>query len=105
MRLTSDYIKRAAKILTYIGLFWSISAPWAIAQVTVPGATSLSVLPAPTPSAPTPEPEVAPPTLTLLPQLQNTFPDRVSTCLQRGSASGLTLGSLDQFTAQCVNSN
>jgi len=104
MRLASDHIKRAAKILTCIGLFWSISAPGAIAQVVVPGATSLSVLPAPTPSAPTPPIEV-PQTLTLLPQLHNTFPDKVNACLQRGSASGLTLGSLDQFTAQCVNNN
>jgi hypothetical protein len=93
-----------AKILVCAALF-AACGQQAIAQVVVPGINAPPLVhfpsaPIQVPSIPqagvTPQPNLAP-----LPQ--NTFSDRVSTCLQTGAASGLTGATLNAYTGQCAN--
>jgi hypothetical protein len=94
-----------ARMLICAALVGAMSAQEAIAQVVVPGINAPPLV-----SFPSPPIQVPPiPQVGVLPQQnyeplpQNTFSDRVSACVQRGGASGLTGATLDSYTSQCAN--
>jgi hypothetical protein len=94
-----------AKMLICAALVGATSGQEATAQVVVPGinAPPLVAFPSPPIQVP-PIPQVSvPPRQNYAPLPQNTFSDRVSACVQRGGASGLTGATLDEYTSQCAN--
>jgi hypothetical protein len=96
---------RVAKMLFCTGLCWTACTAEAMAQVIVPGINAPPAIPAPSPSIQVPPiPQLGvPPQPTTSPLLQDTFPDRVSACMQMGAAAGLSAGSLDAYVNQCSN--
>ncbi|MCP4620869.1 MAG: hypothetical protein GY844_31055 [Bradyrhizobium sp.] len=96
---------RAAGVLLGAGLCLMASMPGAMAQVIVPGINAPPVLPAPTPSIQIPQiPQAGVPSQPApLPALQNTYPDRVNTCIQMGAAAGLSGGGLNAYTGLCAS--
>jgi hypothetical protein len=96
---------RVASVLLGAGLSLTAWTPGAVAQVVVPGINAPPVIPGPTPSIQIPQiPQAGVPLQpTPSPMLQDTFPDRVSTCIQTGAASGLSAGSLNAYTGECAS--
>jgi hypothetical protein len=93
-----------AKVLICAGLVGATCGQQAIGQVVVPGINAPPLVSFPSPPIQVPpipqagvssQPNLAPP--------QNTFSDRVSTCIQMGAASGLSGASLGAYTGQCAN--
>ena len=100
---------RVAGVLLGAGLSltaWTAGAmAQVMAQVIVPGINAPPVMPGPTPSItipPIPQAGVVSQPMPL-PAIQNTFPDRVSACIQNGAASGLSAGSLNAYTGECAS--
>jgi hypothetical protein len=96
---------RVASVLLGAGLCLTAWTAGAMAQVIVPGINAPPVIPGPTPSIQIPQiPQAGVPAQpTALPALQNTFPDRVNTCIQMGAASGLSAGDLNAYTGECAS--
>jgi hypothetical protein len=103
--LTARFAAEMTGMLILVASIWIACLPQAIAQVIVPGLNAPPVVPAPSPSIQIPPiPQLGvPPQPNPSPLLQDTFPDRVSACLQIGAAAGLSSGGLDAYTGQCVN--
>jgi hypothetical protein len=86
---------------------WVACGREAAAQVLVivPGLNAPSVVPDPSLDIQVPLiPQLdasAQPNLAFLPE--NTFPDRVSECIQIGGASGLSSGNLAEYSMECAN--
>jgi hypothetical protein len=100
---------RVASVLLGAGLSltaWTAGAmAQVIAQVIVPGINAPPVIPGPTPSIQIPQiPQAGVPSQPApLPALQDTFPDRVSACIQMGAASALSAGGLNAYTGECAS--
>ena len=94
-----------AKMLISAVLIGATCGQQAIAQVVVPGINAPPLVHFP--SSPIEVPQI--PQANVLPQQnyaplpQNTFSDRVSTCVQTGGAAGLAGASLGDYTRQCAN--
>jgi hypothetical protein len=96
---------RVASVLLGVGLSLTVWTPGAMAQVIVPGINAPPVIPGPTASIQIPQiPQAGVPSQPVpLPALQDTFPDRVSACIQTGAASGLSAGGLNAYTGECAS--